>query len=59
MAVPPVTTEYHRYCPLVPPAALKLNMVPEHPEVLVIVGGVGNEVIVAVIKVRVLSQKPL
>ena len=59
MAVPPVATEYHRYCPFVPPEALRL--MDEGPQAAagVVVGAEGNGVMVAVTGVRAPSQVPL
>ncbi len=59
MAVPPVATVYHRYCPGVPPAAVRvIELVPQE-ELLVVVGAMGNVRMLAVTALRVPSQPPL
>lgn len=59
IAVPPVATVYHRYCPLLPPDALKI--IDDGPQAAadVAVGAVGNGMMVAVTEVRAPSQVPL
>ena len=58
IAVPPVTILYHRYCPLIPPAADNVNTAGIHEFASVVVGGDGNGITVAVTIVRALSQLP-
>jgi len=59
IAVPPVATVYHRYCPLVPPDALRIIVDGEQPDAPVVMGAVGTGLMVAITEVRVLSQLPL
>jgi hypothetical protein len=58
-AVPPVATVYQRYCPALPPDAVKVSV--PLPQMLapVAVGAVGKLLIVAMTGVRALSQVPL
>ena len=58
-AVPPEATVYHLYCPFVPPIALKVTLPGKHDSPPVVVGAVGNVLMVAVTGVRALSQVPL
>ena len=60
IAVPPVATVNQRYCPLVPPEAIKL-IEAEGPqaEAGVAVGEVGSGFIVAMTAVLTLSHVPL
>ena len=58
MAVPPVATVYHLYCPFVPPAAVNVKVFPAQALTPVVVGGV-VVVKVAVTCVRTLSHVPL
>ena len=46
MAVPPVATVYHRYCPLVPPDAVSVSAALPHEVLLVVVGAAGKELTV-------------
>ena len=41
MAVPPVATVYHRYCPAVPPAPLSVRLAATQEAFPVVVGVVG------------------
>ena len=59
MAVPPVGTVYHRYCPAAPPAAESVTAPVPQRAALVVVGAAGIVLMVAVTAVRVLSQVPL
>ena len=59
IAVPPVDTAYHRYCPLVPPDALSVRDAVPQLEAPVAVGAVGGVLICAITEVLVLSQVPL
>ena len=59
MAVPPVGTVYHRYCPAAPPAAVSVTVPVPHRAAAVVVGAAGIVLTVAVTAVRVLSQIPL
>jgi hypothetical protein len=57
MAVPPDATVYQRYCPFVPPDAFRVTeALGKHALAPVVVGAAGNELMVAVTDVRVLSQ---
>ena len=58
MAVPPVDTVYHLYCPFAPPEAVKVNVFPAHALAPVVVGG-GEVDMVADTCVRALSHVPL
>ena len=58
MDVPPVGTVYHLYCPAAAPAALNVNAADPHEDAPVVVGGVGERLIVAITGVRALSQVP-
>ena len=58
IAVPPEETEYHRYCPLVPPAAFNVTEPFPHWLAPEVVGASGSVLIVAVTAVRELSQLP-
>ena len=59
MAVPPVGTVYHRYCPALPPEAL--NVTAEGPQAAlpVVDGAEGMVLMVATTMVLLLSQVPL
>ena len=59
MAVPPVGTVYHLYCPAVPPAAESVTVPVPHRLFPVVVGEVGIGLMVAITIVRALSQVPL
>ena len=58
-AVPPDATVYHLYCPFVPPIALKVTLPGKQDSAPVVVGAVGNVLIVATTGVRALSHVPL
>ena len=45
MEVPPEAAVYHRYCPFVPPAAVRVNAPVVQEELPVVVGAVGNGLI--------------
>ncbi|MBN8651008.1 MAG: hypothetical protein J0L67_06260 [Cytophagales bacterium] len=59
MAVPPVASVYHLYCPAAPPAAVSVTLAARHDSAPVVVGALGGILIVAVTVVRVPSQNPL
>ena len=59
MAVPPVATEYHRYCPFVPPKAFSVMDEGPHAAADVVVGAEGNGIMDAVAEERALSHVPL
>ena len=59
MAVPPVATLYHLYCPAIPPAALSVRLAAAQDEFPVVVGAVGNVLTVAMTADRGPSQVPL
>jgi len=59
IAVPPVATVYHLYCPLVPPEALSVREATPHDDAPVIEGEAGSAVMVAATATRALSQDPI
>ena len=59
IAVPPVGTVYHLYCPALPPAALSATVPFPHRLFPVVVGAGGVVFMVAIAGVLVLSQVPL
>jgi hypothetical protein len=59
IAVPPVETVYHRYCPALPPEALSMTAEEPHAEAPVVEGAAGMVLIVAMTEVLALSQNPL
>lgn len=58
-AVPPEATSYHRYCPLVPPAASSVAVPGPQLDPALMDGAFGRVRIVAFTSVRLLSQVPL
>ena len=50
---------YHRYCPFIPPDAVRITTPVPHDELPDVVGAVGGVFIVAATEVRVLSHVPL
>ena len=56
IAVPPVATVYHLYCPLVPPDADSVITEFEQPEAPVVVGALGMLLTIAATATRLLSQ---
>lgn len=59
MAVPPVATLYHLYCPATPPAALNVRLAAMQDELPVVVGAEGIVLIVATTALRAPSHEPL
>ena len=59
IAAPPDETIYQRYCPLVPPDAVRVTTLVPHDELPVVVGAVGGVFIVATAEVRTPSHIPL
>ena len=59
IAVPPVGTVYHLYCPELPPEALTVTAEGPQATLLVVDGAAGIELMVATASVLVLSQVPL
>lgn len=58
IAVPPVRELYQRYCPAVPPDAVRVTTPVPHNEPPVVVGAGIAELIVATTEVLVLSHVP-
>jgi hypothetical protein len=59
IAVPPVGTVYHLYCPATPPNALSVMAADPQEEFPDVLGAVGIVLIVAVTDVLALSHVPL